>query len=531
MMVGFVIQMKRVCFLLGFFALFGSEQAAAAACQRADVIVYGGTPGGITAAIQAARFKKSVILLEPTAHIGGLLSNGLTKTDASPRKNVYGGITAEFLEKAKNYYGTPDPIRIYFESKWAEATFNDMLATAKVKVALQQRVLKTNKVNKALTEITMVSGDAFCGTVFIDASYEGDLMFKAGVDTIVGRESGKKYGESAAGVQKLARPLVGNKKILVDPYVIPGNSKSELLPGVINVGQKPLGSADTSMMAFNYRLCVTENPDNRLPFSKPANYDPLQYETTARFLAALQKAGEGIDEAYFVGRTLTVRNKLDVNSTRYFSTNVWHIGYDYAAGTEAARDQIRAKVRNYIEGLMWFGQTDERVPVNVRQYMTKFGYCADEFTDNGGFPYQMYVRQARRLIGQFVLTQKDLVKKTVHKDAIGLGFYPMDEHGMIRTVLSGFIADESRESIGVGPYQIPYRAMLPKAAQVTNLIVPVAISSSHAAFTSVRVEPTFMVLGQAAGAAAALAPSGNVNKVNVSDLRKKLSAAGQILKF
>ncbi len=530
-MLGIADSIKRVCLVLGIFVLFASSQAVAAVCQRADVVVYSGTPGGIAAAIQAARLKKSVILLEPTAHIGGMMSNGLTKTDASPRKNVYGGIAAEFLANAKAYYETSDPIRIYFESRWAESTFNAMLATAKVKVEFEQRVLKTTKINKVITEVAMISGKTYCGTVFIDASYEGDLMFKAFVDTIAGRESRSKYGETAAGVQKLARPLVHNKQILVDPYVIPGNPQSGLLPGVIGVGQKPLGSADTSMMAFNYRLCVTDTADNRIPFSKPDAYDPVQYETTARFFAAMEKAGLGIDEAYFVGRTLTVRNKLDVNSLRYFSTNVWHIGYDYTVGTEAVREQIRTRVRNHIAGLMWFGQTDPRVPEHVRQYMTKFGYCADEFTDNGGLPYQMYVRQARRLIGQFVLTQKELVKKTTYKDTIGLGFYPMDEHGMIRTVLNGYVADESRESIGVGPYEIPYRAMLPKAAQVTNLIVPVAISSSHAALTSVRVEPTFMVLGQAAGAAAALAPSGNVSKVNVNDLRKKLLAAGQILKF
>lgn len=530
-MMDLAVQIKRACFVLGLFLMFGSAQAAAAVCQRADVVVYGGTPGGITAAIQAARLKKSVVLLEPTAHIGGMMSNGLTKTDASPRKNVYGGITAEFLAKAKAYYGTPDPIRIYFESKWAESTFNDMLATAKVRVEFQQRVLKTTKVNKAITEIAMVSGKTYCGAVFIDASYEGDLMFKAFVGTIAGRESRLKYGETAAGVQKLARPYVSRKSILVDPYVIPGDRNSGLLPGVIGVGQKPLGSADTSMMAFNYRLCVTNNANNRIPFSKPANYDPLRYETTARFLAAHKPAGISIDQAYFLGYGNTVRGKQDVNSTPFFSTNVWHIGYDYTTGNEAKRNEIRNMVRNHIEGLLWFGQTDPRVPQYVRDYTSRFGYCADEFVDNGGFPRQMYVRQARRLIGQFVLTQNDLVKKTAYKDTIGLGFYPMDEHGMIRTVLNGYIADESRDGIGVGPYEIPYRAMLPKAAQVTNLIVPVAISSSHAAFTSVRVEPTFMVLGQAAGAAAALAPSGNVNKVNVNDLRKKLSAAGQILKF
>ena len=284
-------------------------------------------------------------------------------------------------------------------------------------------------------------------------------------------------------------------------------------------------------MAFNYRLCVTKNAGNRIPFTRPEGYDPLRYETTARFLAAVQNAGIPVNPAHFIGGGDTVEGKLDVNSTRYFSTNVWHIGYDYATGTESKRNQISAMVRNHIQGLMWFAQSDPRVPKTVRDYTASFGYCADEFTDNGGFPRQMYVRQARRLIGQFVLTQNDLVKKTTFNDTIGLGYYPMDEHGMIRTVVNGYVADETRESIGVGPYEIPYRAMLPKKTQVTNLIVPVAISASHSAFTSVRVEPTFMVLGQAAGAAAALAPNGNVNNINVSKLRSTLKEHKQILKY
>jgi hypothetical protein len=524
------MRVKTLCFYI-YTGFLLSASAGYAACDRADVVVYGGTPGGISAAIQAARLNKKVILLEPTKHVGGLMSNGLTKTDASPRPNVYGGITAEFLDQAKQRYDTSDPIRIYFESKWAESTFDRLLLAAKVKVETQQRILKAARVNKVIKQIGMTSGRSFCASVFIDASYEGDLMQKAAVETIVGRESRAKYGESAAGVQKLARPIIGSKQILVDPYIIPGNRNSGLLPGVIGVGQKKLGSADTSLMAFNYRLCVTQNADNRIPFTQPKGYDPLRYETTARFIAAVQKAGNAINPAHFVGTAGTVEGKLDVNSTRYFSTNVWHIGYDYATGTEAKRNQISAMVRNHIQGLMWFAQSDPRVPKAVRDHTATFGYCADEFTDNGGFPRQMYVRQARRLIGQFVLTQKNLAGKTTYNDTIGLGFYPMDEHGMIRTVIDGYIADETRNSIGVGPYEIPYRAMLPKKTQVTNLIVPVAISSSHAAFTSVRVEPTFMVLGQAAGAAAALAPNGNVNNVNISKLRSTLKEYKQILKY
>lgn len=507
---------------------------AHALCTRSDVLVYGGTPGGIMAAIQAARLKKKVVLLEPTDHIGGMMSNGLNKTDASPRKNVYGGLAANFLNQARNHYKSSDPIRIYFESRWAEATFKGALSRAGVTVFYKSRILKLERSGKTIKRAIMKSGSDYCANVFIDASYEGDLMAKSGASTIVGRESRSKYGESAAGVSAIDYPVVtaGERQveIKVDPYVEKGNPRSGLLPGVIGVGQQPIGSADKSLMAFNYRFCITDT-GAKVSFTRPESYDPLRYETTARFLAAVQQVGLSISASHFVGGGDTVAGKQDVNSTPFFSTNVWHIGYDYVTGTEAKRDKIRDLVRNHILGLMWFAMTDPRVPAHVRNYTSKFGLCADEFTDNGNFPRQMYVRQARRLVGQFVLTQNNLENKTTFPDAIGLGFYPMDEHGMIRTVKGGYIADESRKSISTGPYQIPYRAMLPKATQVTNLLVPVAISASHVAYTSVRVEPTYMVLGQAAGAAAALASNGDVSGVNISKLRETLAAAGQIMKY
>ncbi|WP_275784062.1 FAD-dependent oxidoreductase [Pararhizobium gei] len=486
------------------------------------------------AAIQAAKMKKKVILLEPTGHIGGMMSNGLTRTDASPRKNVYGGLAAAFLKQARDHYKTPDPIRIYFESSWAEATFKTNLSKVGVTVYYGNRILKVERSGTKIKRAILKNGNDYCADVFIDASYEGDLMFKSFAKTILGRESKSQYGESAAGVNRIRAPVLTNDgkevEIKVDPYVKPGDPKSGLLPGVIDVGQKPLGSADTSLMAYNYRFCITQNGP-KVPFTKPATYDPVRYETTARFFAASKKQGFGVSPAYFTGSDLMVAGKYDVNSSRYFSTNVWHLGYSYVSGTEAKRDEIRAIVRNHILGLMWFGKTDPRVPANVRAHTASFGLCADEFKDNGNFPRQMYVRQARRLVGQFVLTQRNLERKTTYPDAIGLGYYPMDEHGMIRTVKDGYIADESRKSIGTGPYQIPYRAMLPKKVDVSNLIVPVAISASHVAYTSIRVEPTYMVLGQAAGAAAALATNGDVSGVNISKLRKTLSDAGQIMKY
>jgi hypothetical protein len=507
--------------------------AQAALCEQADVVVYGGTPGGVTAATQAARLKKDVILLEPTMHIGGMMANGLSKADVSPRTGVYGGLAAAFFRRMKAHYNQTDPVRGYYEPKFAESSFNLMLKTAGVKSVLGQRILATTRSGRTIKSIRMTSGDTYCANIFIDASYEGDLMARSGVSTILGRESRARYGETAAGVQKLERPTPGsnNTPVNVDPYVIPGDPKSGLLPGVSNIGQQPIGASDKTLMAFNYRLCLTKTEGNRVPFTEPSDYNPLRYETTARFLIAAQKAGINISPAHFVGGGDTVVGKYDMNSHQFFSSNVWHIGYKYVTSNEAGREEIRSDVRSHILGLLWFAQTDPRVPAQVRAYTAQFGFCADEFRDNGNFPRQIYVRQARRLIGQYVLTQNDLEKKKKFPDAIGLGYYPMDQHGMIRTVVGGYIADEVRDSITVGPYEIPYRSMLPKAKEITNLIVPVALSTSHVAYTSVRVEPTYMVLGQAAGAAAALASNGDANSVNITQLRKTLSDADQVMEL
>ncbi len=502
--------------------------ALAVECTTADVVVYGATPAGIAAAIQAGRQKKKVILLEPTQHIGGMMTSGLNKTDASPRLGVYGGIAQEFLDRAKAHYQTTDPIRIYFESSWAEDTFKRLLAAANVSTVYGQRVLSVVKTT-FIKRISMTSGRSFCGSVFVDASYEGDLMAKSQVSTILGRESKAQYKEADAGAQPLVKPTVGSSVVTVDPYVVPGNPGSGLLPGIISYKQKSTGSADSLLMAFNYRLCVTDNPAIRVPFSAPADYDPQQYEGLARFIAGLQAGQHEVSNRYFIGDGTTVGNKYDVNSNPWFSTDVMHLGASYVNGTEAQREQIRKKIKTYTMGYLWFGQTDPRVPEAVRQETARFGYCADEFKDNGNFPYQLYVRQARRLVGQYVLTENDIVKKTKFADTIGLGYYTMDQHGMLRTVLNGAVADETRPGISAGPYEIPFRAMLPKTTQTKNLLVPVALSTSHVAYTSVRVEPTYMVLGQAAGMAAALAPGGDLTQISIKTLQSKLVAAKQVL--
>ncbi len=521
------VTVPTVMLFIGLFC----RPAFAVECTTADVVVYGGTPAGIAAAIQAGRQKKKVILLEPTQHIGGMMTSGLTKTDASPRLGVYGGIAQEFLNRAKERYQISDPVRIYFESSWAEATFGRLLAAANVNTVFGQRVLSVVKTT-FIKRIAMTSGRSFCGSVFIDASYEGDLMAKAGVSTILGRESKAQYKEPDAGAQPLAKPTLDNgTQVTIDPYITPGVPSSGLIPGVINYKQKPKGSADDLLMAFNYRVCVTDNPANKVAFSRPADYDPLKYEGLARFIAQLQASKNGPGDGYFIGAGATVAGKLDVNSNRWFSTDVMHRGASYVNGTEAQREQIRQEIKSYTMGFFWFGQSDPRVPENVRLKTAQYGYCADEFKDNGNFPYQLYVRQARRLVGQYVLTENDILKKTKFADSIGLGYYTMDEHGMLRTVANGAVADESRTGIAAGPYEIPFRSMLPKTTQTKNLLVPVALSTSHVAYTSVRVEPTYMVLGQAAGMAAALAVNGDLTQVNIKTLQSKLTATKQVLRW
>lgn len=520
--------------VLGLFTCIGLAAPAIAAgtCMSADIVIYGGTPAGVAAAIEAAHLKKKVILLEPTAHIGGMMANGLTKTDASPRKGVYGGIVAAFLERAKKHYRSKDPIRIYFESKWAEATMVTLVKAKRATIIYGQRIASVQKSGTVISRISMTSGRDFCARVFIDASYEGDLMALSGATTILGRESSSRYGESAAGAQQMKKPALDDgTELTIDPYVRKGDPSSGLIYGVSDYPQRPAGSSDELLMAFNYRLCVTDVASNRIPFKAPANYDAGRYEGLARFIEAYESSGIPFHNRYFVGMTVTVKNKLDVNSKRWFSTNFIGIGREYVLGDETARQKIRDEVRSYTTGLFWFAVSDPRVPADVRAETARFGWCADEFTDNDHFPRQIYVRQARRLVGQYVLTQNDILKKKKFPDTIGLGYYTMDQHGMMRSVRDGYVVDEVRAGIPAGPYEIPYRSMLPKSSEVSNLIVPVALSASHVAYTSVRVEPTYMVLGQAAGAAAAMTPGTRVSAVNIAKLRARLKKDGQVLSY
>lgn len=505
---------------------------AAAPCERADVVVYGATPAGVAAAVQAGRMGRSVVLLEPSAHVGGMMASGLTRTDASPRRGVYGGIVAAFLERAWDTYRFKDPIRVYFESGWAERTLSGMAGDAGARIVLRQRVVGVVRAadRRFLAELDTASGGRFCGGVFVDASYEGDLMAAAGVRSALGRESAATYGEPDAGVQAPHRPTAGTAELRIDPYVTPGDPASGLIWGVTADPGLAVGAGDDAVMAYNYRLCITDVPGNRVPFTRPADYDPARYVGLARSIAALRAAGKSLAPNAFIGIDPMPNGKRDVNSSRLFGTDVWHRGAAYIRADAAGRERIRAEIASYIKGYMWFGANDPQVPAKTRAVTAAFGWCADEFEDNGNFPRQLYVREGRRLLGKRVVTERDLLDKTDFPDSIGLGYGPIDQHGLRRTVEGGLIADDiPLKSRGVGPYEIPYRALLPWRVQAANLIVPVAMAASHVAYSSIRMEPTLMVLGQAAGAAAAMAPGGDLSKVDYHALRRRLVADGQVV--
>ncbi len=512
-----------------------------------DVVVYGGTSGGVAAAVQAARMHRNVLLIEPSRHLGGLTSGGLGYTDVGNKKAI-GGLAREFYRRTYRHYAqssawtreTFDDFRkraknlVDHDTMWgfephvAEAVFRRMLAEAGVPVVLGERLDLRHGVRKQgprITQIVMESGRVFSGRVFIDASYEGDLMAKAGVRYAVGRESNAQYGETLNGVQtrhakhhQFERPT--------DPYVTPGDPRSGLLPGVHAGGPGREGGGDGRVQAYNFRMCLTDVPANRLRFPKPAGYDPLRYELLLRYL----KAGGG---PVVGGPSPMPNRKSDNNNSGAFSTDDIGVNYDYPNCDYATREKIVAEHRDYQLGLMWTLAHDPRVPAALRNEFSRWGLAKDEFVDNGHWPRQLYVREARRMIGAYVMTEHNCRGRRVAEDSVGLAAYTMDSHHVQRYVdADGHARNEGDVEIGgFPPYPISYRAIVPRKAECTNLLVPVCLSASHIAYGSIRMEPVFMVLGQSAATAAAQAIERDcdLQAVDYARLRARLSSDKQIL--
>jgi hypothetical protein len=486
---------------------------------QADACVYGGTAGGVVAAVQLARLGRSVVLLDPAAHVGGMTTGGLSWTDFG-NKAAIGGIAREFYRRCGVKYGVAEEWK--FEPKIAEAVLEEMLAEARI-VPHRREFLKSVRVKEGRIEsLTTEGGLTVRAGAFIDATYEGDLMARARVSFTIGREGNRKYGETLNGIQYMHQHQFD---LPVDPYVVEGEPSSGLLPGIEPHARELAGTGDKRVQAYNFRLILTQEPGNRLPFPKPDDYDPREYVLTVRYLAA------GWTGAF--GKFDPIRgSKVDKNNHGATSTDYIGASYRWPSASYAERERIfQAHVR-YVAGWFWFMANDPSVPEGVRARMASWGLCRDEFTDTGGWPHQLYIREARRMVSDYVVTEHDCRGKARAEDPVGLGSYGMDSHNCRRYVRDGRALNEGDVQVGgFAPYPISYRAIVPKRGQCANLFVPVCISASHIAYGSARMEPVFMVLGQSAAIATDLALSQcvAVQDVPYAELRERLETAGQVL--
>ena len=540
-------------------ALLLSARPLPAAPIDTDLCVFGGTSAGIAAAVHASRMGKTVVLAEPGKYLGGLTTGGLGATDIG-NKAAVGGLSREFyhriaqhyakpaswtLETAPDYFSKrrggqagassldgPDATMWTFEPKVALAIFQDLLREAKVPVHTQQRLASVKKSGPRITEITMENGTVFRAKMFIDATYEGDLMAKAGVAYHVGREANATYGETLNGIR--AQTPHHQFRVAVDPDVRTGDPTSGLLPFIQpGDGGKP-GDGDRSVQVYNYRLCFTTDPANRLPVTPPANYDPARFELLGRYFDALTAAKQKTTLGQFWNPIWMPNHKTDINNNGGFSTDFIGANYAYPEADYATRDRIAREHEDYIRGFITYMATSPRVPEHLRDEMKQWGPAKDEFTDTAGWPNQMYVREARRLISDYVMTEKNCRGLEVITDSVGLAAYNMDSHNCQRIVKNGRVENEGDVQVAPSkPYPIAYRALVPKAAECDNLFVPVCLAASHIAYGSIRMEPVFMILAQSAATAAALAIDDHVpvQKVNYEKLRARLLADKQILEW
>jgi hypothetical protein len=522
-----------------------------------DVVVYGGTSAGIIAAVQARRMGKSVVVVAPEKHLGGLSAGGLGFTDTGD-KSVIGGLSREFYQRVWSHYDTPAAWKWQkrdeygnkgqgtpamdgehrtmwiFEPHVAEKVFEDFVKEHQIPVHRNEWLDRATGVvirNGRIVSLTTITGRTYTGRMFIDATYEGDLMAAAGVSYHVGREAQATYGEKWNGVQTSVlhhRHHFGVLKGPISPYLTPGDPKSGLLPRISAAPPGEFGQADTRIQAYCYRMCLTDHPENRIPFEKPNGYDPREYELLLRvFQAGWRETFQKFDPI--------PNRKTDTNNHGPFSTDNIGMNYDYPDASYERRRAILQEHERYQKGWLYFIANDPRVPAEVRDEMRKWGLAKDEFTDNGGWPHQIYVRESRRMIGMFVMTEHELLKTRPTPDPVGMGSYTIDSHNVQRYVTpDGAVQNEG--DIGVstnGPYSIAYGALVPRRNQAANLIVPVCVSSSHIAFGSIRMEPVFMVLGQSAATAAALAIDGGVavQDVPYAQLRDRLVNDGQVLEL
>ncbi|HYP15711.1 MAG TPA: FAD-dependent oxidoreductase [Opitutus sp.] len=496
--------------------------------RSADLCIYGGTPAGIIAALTAARLGRSVLLLESGPRIGGMTTSGLGFTDIG-NKAAIGGLAREFYRRVGKRYGVAEAWT--FEPGAAESVFVQWLAEASVPFHTRQFLAGVETEGRRITALRTTGGLHVRARAFIDASYEGDLLAAAGVGHFVGREDNATYGETLNGAQVHDTHQFESD---VSPYVIAGDRESGLLPG-IETGEVIVGAGDRRIQAYCFRMCLTDDPANRRAFERPRDYDPRHYVLLQRYLAA------GWRDVFSKFDRLRVRTKTDTNNHGAVSTDFIGQNHAWPNADYATRERIFQAHVTYQQGLHWYLAHDPSVPAEVRERYAAWGLCRDEFVESGGWPTQLYVREARRMIGDYVMTEHDCRGKRVPSDPIALAAYTMDSHNCRRFVLPN-AADSGQDAVrnegdvqvhGFPPYPISYRAIVPRAEECENLLVPVCLSASHIAYGSIRMEPVFMILGQSAALAAhlALTESVPVQAVPYADLRSALLDAGQVLSW
>jgi len=554
----------RIALLL-MLQVIGLHHAAGAI--EADVCVYGGTSGGVVAAVQAVRMGKSAVLVEPARHLGGLTSGGLSAVDIGDPRSI-GGITREYFTRLVATYGKQLNWGNAFEGKGgpptggaysiephvAEELFDVMAEEAGVVVLREGRLKTVRKDGVRIVEIATEDGRSVRAAMFIDATYEGDLLAAAGVTYTVTREANATYGEHYNGIHYTDhyRPRTGHKQpgingripggqgvwdrdFPLDPYVVKGDAASGLLP-LLNEGQPGThGEAAPGVMAYCFRLCLTTDTANMIPIAAPADYDSQKYELVVRFIEACLANGDDMDLRWFSKHDPLPNEKWDFN-TATIGGNLPGASWEWPEASYDRRVEIADEIAGYHRGLLHFLATDPRVPEKVRRNVRRFGLPKDEFTDNGGWPHQLYIREGRRMISDLVLTEHHTFGRTVAPKCIGLGSYGTDIHEIRRIVKDGVVAREGKVAGGrggFGPYSIGYGAIVPKQTECENLLVTFALSASHSAFASIRMEPVLMVTSQSAATAAchAIDASVPVQQVDYDALQTRLLADGQVLKW
>ena len=514
--------------------LFGACQSSTGAIKKVDVCVYGGTAAGVIAAYSVKKMGKSVILVEPGNHLGGLTTGGLGQTDIG-HKEAITGLSRDFYRRVGKYYGLSESWT--FTPSVASKIIQQYVDEAKLDVLYQKRIVSASKKGTVITQITLEDAQSpdtepkiyIKAKQYIDCTYEGDLMARAGVSYTVGRESNSQYNETWNGVQLPEyRKTSGRHQFPdnVDPYKVPGNPESGLLWGISPDTLQPEGTGDKLVQTYNFRICLTNVPENRIPITEPDNYDPSHYELLLRLIEAQPK--EWDTDQYFIWSKMP-GGKTDINNCGGFSTDMINYSHNYAEANYNERKQIFKEHEDYTKGLLYFYISDPRIPKHIRDFVEQWGYPKDEYTDTNHWTPQLYIRESRRMAGSYVMTEANCTGKEVVTDGIGMASYGMDSHNCQRIVIQkdgkAMVKNEGNVEIGVSaPYPISYRAIIPKATECKNLLVPVCLSASHIAYGSIRMEPVFMVLGQSAGIAACFAidEGTTIQGIDISLLKKTL---------